>query len=189
MSKRFLLLLFFAIATSSANAAVLTISSGKLTGATGVLVNGNLYDVTFADQTTNPPTGSCVDVFAGCDPSLFAFSTLAGAQAAGQALLDQVLIGIYDTDPELTFGCVSTANCLTRIPFAAGSGNVSQVVVVNLADAGTDSFFNESLLIDNPTTFTNVNFAVFTAVPEPATLALMALALPGLCFARKRRAA
>ncbi len=39
-------------------AATLTVTDGKLAGATGVAVSGSLYDVSFID-------GSCADLFSG----------------------------------------------------------------------------------------------------------------------------
>jgi len=73
--------------------------AGILTGANGVDVGGALYDVTFSH-------GSCVDLYSGCDQlSDFTFTDGFDAVAASQALLDQVLVGVYDSDPSRTRGC------------------------------------------------------------------------------------
>ena len=73
------------LATASATP-VLNVVGGQLTGAQNVDVGGTPFDVTFVD-------GTCVALFNGCDQNTdFAFNTPAAAQAAGQALLDQVLL-------------------------------------------------------------------------------------------------
>ena len=100
-----LAVLAVALTASSAHHAILIVNgSGILTGATGVNVNGTLYDVTFVD-------GSCVSLFDGCDSvSDFDFSSADDAGDASQALLNQVFLdgpdGNFDSAPqELTFGC------------------------------------------------------------------------------------
>jgi len=95
---------FIAFSATPAAAAVLLVNgSGQLTGATGVDVGGTLYDVTFVD-------GTCAALFDGCNEiSDFDFSDQATAEAAGQALFDQVFIdglpGNFDSNSGLTFGC------------------------------------------------------------------------------------
>src|SRR5690242_10755868 len=75
--------------------------TGKLMGATGVEVNGSLYDVQFAD-------GKCNDLFETCSqPTNFVFSSMAAADLASAALLNQVLLGDLDLNPTLTVGCSS----------------------------------------------------------------------------------
>lgn len=88
--------------------ATLVVNAGELVGATGVLVNGAWYDVSFED-------GSCVSLYNGCDDaSDFLFSGNSESQLASQALLDQVFIGIYDDDPWLTAGCEDDKGCIVR---------------------------------------------------------------------------
>jgi hypothetical protein len=95
-------------------------ASGQLTGATGVVVGNNLYQVTFAD-------GTCRDLYSGCDDAGdFTFQTSAEVMLASQALLDQVFLdsplGAFDTDFTLTRGCVdrgfSTLACQVLTPFS-----------------------------------------------------------------------
>ena len=98
-----------------AQAVVLDVdSTGHLMGATNVDVNGASYDVQFLD-------GSCISRFLNCNPDLFAFNNEADATAASQALLDSVFIdstlGLFDTDPELTSGCLSTEVCAVLTPY------------------------------------------------------------------------
>jgi hypothetical protein len=85
---------------SSANAVILNVdASGLLTGASGVLVSGSVYDVTFDD-------GTCEALFSGCDSvDDFEFTSEAAATAAANALLDQVFVGDFDTDAAKTRGC------------------------------------------------------------------------------------
>ena len=82
--------------STNVNAATLSVDgAGILTGATDVDVGGSLYDVYFMD-------GSCNSLFNGCTE--FTFTDYASAGLAAQALLDQVFIGVYDTDPNKTNG-------------------------------------------------------------------------------------
>ncbi|MBL3591493.1 MAG: hypothetical protein JMN24_17165 [gamma proteobacterium endosymbiont of Lamellibrachia anaximandri] len=80
------LMLGLVLFTAPSQAAVTQVDgSGVITGATGVLVSGSLYDVEFV-------TGTCLTVFINCTESNhdFTFSTASDAAAASQALFDQV---------------------------------------------------------------------------------------------------
>ncbi|RDH80890.1 MAG: hypothetical protein DIZ78_17665 [endosymbiont of Escarpia spicata] len=80
------LMLGLVLFTAPSHAAVTQVNgSGEVTGATGVLVSGNLYDVEFF-------IGTCLDVFTNCVEGNhdFAFSTASDAAAAAQAIFDQV---------------------------------------------------------------------------------------------------
>src|SRR4051794_9278684 len=105
-------------APADAAATLIVNGSGQLTGATGVTVGGATYDVSFGD-------GTCAALFGGCAASTdFAFNTLADAQAAALALLNQVLIdgadGQFDTDYAKTLGCATNdlPGCDAVIPYA-----------------------------------------------------------------------
>lgn len=110
-----------AIGLSSAPSFAATLivdGSGQLRGAAGVDVGGTLYDVTFRE-------GTCTALFDGCDdPSDFTFTTLTDAQAASQALLNQVFIdgpaGNF-VSPSLTFGIspLSARMCTRRLDLHA----------------------------------------------------------------------
>ena len=109
----FLFLVF--LCPVAANAATLVVDNGKLVGAQGVSVNGQLLDVSFID-------GSCVDVFSGGDNvnNDFFFSTKAGAAAASLALMDQVFLDTgggeqFDSSPQLTAGCSSSIRYLLHV--------------------------------------------------------------------------
>ncbi len=92
----------FMALTSPAQAVTLNVVGGQLLGASGVNVNGSLFDVEFLD-------GSCVSLFNGCDAVTdFTFQTEIDARLAAQAILDTVLLdgplGQFDTFPGLVAG-------------------------------------------------------------------------------------
>ncbi len=100
---------------SSAHAADLIVDNGSLLGASGVDVDGTLYNVTFVDA-------SCVELFDGCDePGDFVFMDEAAATMASEALLAQVLIdgplGQFDSQPVLSAGCEQVASCGILTPY------------------------------------------------------------------------
>ena len=167
---------------ASANAASLIVSGGILQGATGVNVDGTLYDVAFRD-------GTCTALFSGCDEgSDFAFSTYDSAGLAGQALLDQVLIdgpqGMFDSNQTLTAGCnLSPTVCFSFIPYGLDGDVLTRYALNGRYEfqdrvSGVFRFSNAQ-----DTSWASIyNFAVFSnarplvaAVPEPDTWAMMLL--------------
>ncbi|HIG00776.1 MAG TPA: hypothetical protein EYQ66_05655 [Myxococcales bacterium] len=109
--RKLVLVVGLVLMASGVQAATLNVIGGQLHGASGVIVDGNAYDVEFLE-------GSCISLFDGCDDvSDFTFQTQAAAILASQALLDQALLdggaGLFDSQPGLTFGCVpsDTPNC------------------------------------------------------------------------------
>jgi hypothetical protein len=178
---------------SSVQAAVLQLdSSGLLTGATGVTVNGNLYDVSFVD-------GTCAGLFGGCDQaSDFVFQSRADASAASQALLDSVFVdtgsGSFDSVPSLTLGCGFIHSCDAITPFAiddyslsffyAGAQNNAANWLADVTTAGYQLLGYDSSG-SNATVFAVWNIA--SPVPEPETYAMLLAGLGFIGFMTLRR--
>ena len=179
---------------ANASAATLIVdSNGILTGATGVDVGGTLYDVQFVDST-------CAVAFGVCEVSSFPFTTQADAVAAAQALLDQVFLdgplGQFDSQAGLTFGCALAAgSCLSLVPYYAFGGGVQAAgasnhsVGVPLADSvsGTWSFGASGDMSANNVAVIARFTAISSAVPEPATWAMMLFGFGAIGFSMRRR--
>ena len=163
-------------------------ADGQLTGATGVDVDGSLYDVEFVD-------GTCTTVFTICEQDSFAFKTNVSADLAGEALLQHVFLdvamGAFDSDPSLTNGCErNDIGCEIFTPFNAII-DIPSGIAVNFPDIGSDrtggSSPNRGLDLgeDDHAVWARWSVAV-TEVPEPSTLALLGAGLLGLFMRRKR---
>jgi len=115
---------------SPAHAATLDVQGGQLVGAFGVNVSGTLYDVQFLD-------GTCVAIFSGCDNAAadFDFGSVANADAAAQALLDQVFLdapsGNFDSEPNLTAGITNSTYGYAFIPVSTDGVSVGFSYVRN----------------------------------------------------------
>jgi hypothetical protein len=180
--------------SSVGSAAVLQVASnGILTGATGVNVDGALYDVSFVD-------GTCVEIFAGCDSNNdFLFNTFVSSTLASLALSQQVFLdgslGNFDSLPGLTKGCLSESICYAWTPFGVGfNGVLSSKYFANVTDEfndsiGTAASDNTENLAPLPNRADRAVWAKWTpaVVPEPASVALIAAGLLGLWFAQRDR--
>jgi hypothetical protein len=198
--KRLLIrsLLLWGALCGGVQAVTLHVADGKLTGASGVEVNGQLYDVEFLD-------GSCIELFDGCDSvDDFAFNDPAGAHLAAEALLNQVFVddaspdlGDFDSEPQFTRGCEDAAGCAVLTPWDV---TVQQVITFasgnrTFTDTGVDADF--VFLVDRLRTSGTIDeqrivYAVWevTQVPEPGTaLLLPGAALAWLAGSRRRRRA
>lgn len=189
-----LLVLLLMMAGRAQAAAVLTTQViggiNTLTGATGVVVSGISYDVTFQD-------GTCIQVFSGCDsPADFLFNTASSAQAASLQLVAQVFIngpvGQFDT-PGLTAGCSDNQTCYTFTPYSLAADTVTTAVATNyVSDAGEAGFIGNLLSTGTDTaTVSAWNWAVWSpsaqAVPEPNSLVLAGTAAFALAWLQRRR--
>ena len=181
--------LFSFIFIPSSQAALLQIdSSGLLTGATGVIIDGESYDITFQD-------GSCIDLYSGCNESSdFTFTTRASATQAAQAIIDQVFIGIYDDDPNLTFGCSKQKNgfCLANVPYLAESPYIHVVSAWNRILGGSpDITHYRPMSPSDDVSRLNWNYVLFSpsspaTVPEGSPVILICIGLMTLFLNRRR---
>jgi len=183
--------------------AVLDVQNGILMGATGIDVNGVLYDVTFED-------GICAELYDNCDEnSDFPFANPLDSDdgtlglAANAALLDQVFIdsslGSFDSRPELTNGCAGTDGCQVNTPLflSQGGAGLGILWIFNRAGSNVDIATGSGAgpaAFDTRIGFPDIsNYAVWSkasVVPVPAAAWLFATALIGLVgFSKRRKAA
>jgi hypothetical protein len=119
-------------------------ANGILTGASGVMVNGVSYNVTFED-------GSCPSLFSGCtDTSNLNFQTEPDAINAINALASQVLVdtpfGKFGTQPGLIRGCTDPTLCQILIPFSVfPTGNFFGIFGVFWQIAAAGSGYTQGL--------------------------------------------
>lgn len=156
-------------------------SNGVLLGASGVIVNGQSYDVQFTN-------GSCNSLFSNCDPTQFTFHDSAPTIAAAQALLDQVFIDLsstmnFDSNPALTNGCSLPNACQALTPFANLGSSFQAADSFNASPTFSSDHTDEKFVLSSYDTINHdlgpqdFTFAIWTTstVPEPATLMLLGL--------------
>lgn len=168
-------------------APVLNIDSttGKLLGASGVLVGSQLLDVSFED-------GSCDSLFNGCTSFLVPD---AGSRAASFALLEQLFQGRFGDDPALVNGCSSTSACsIVTVNSVLGTTGFGHAAVVRPLGVGVDRV--DPIGPDPATDLTLRDFQVYArwsaaqvsnGVPEPGTGLLICPAFLALLACRRIR--
>jgi len=177
--------LFLCSGAFSASATVeLQVASGELIGARNVQVGSDLYDVVFVE-------GTCAGVFASCatmSTDSFLFTTATEAEAAAQALLEDVLTdgpaGLFDSDPTKTFGCEYPDGCTLLTPFDYYSSSATDHYVQTGAaynyppstgDLAMHAIhFLSSNTLDEPSNVWAVWSPHVAPVPEPSTLLISA---------------
>ena len=182
MKIKVLFFLVTSVFALSTNSATLVTNGGQLLGAADVDVGGTLYDVSFLD-------GSCDSLYGGC--SSFTFNTQADAALASQALLDQVFIGAFDSNPSLTNGINSPLEGEVRTPWVTNLGVVTLMLARNGDDSDfLDFVFDDAVAVSEDTG--NSAIAVYAVwapspVPLPAAAWLFGSALLGLAAVKRKK--
>ena len=173
---------------------------GQLTGATGVDVDGTLWDVVFSDGAWDFSSGTGLPA-----------STKEEADLFGQALLDQVfldsVLGLFDSDPETTNGCFNTLACQIWTPYAIDSsrGETSFSITFNQSSESIQEDFVRDVrgVLGLTGDFSDVTQRVLgvwslsptdpptdpptTSVPEPGTLGLFGIGLLVMGMSRLKK--
>ena len=172
-----------------ANAATLNVVGGQLVGASGVDVGGTLFNVEFLD-------GTCLALFSGCDSaSDFTFNTASSAEAASQALIDQVFLntflGAFDSDPEFTSGCSDPNECVALTPYQLSSEFPGSVDAASVTNSDSFSSYPDSVQLWTAlgatvdlTLGTQFTFARWSIVPEPTAALLLGFGIAVLSIRR-----
>lgn len=130
MIKKSIALIGLLISIGTHSATLKVDQDGTLIGASGVDVNGTLYNVSFQD-------GSCFILFNGCDDNTD--FTFGGNKELGviasQALIDQVLLdsdeGDFDSVSRLTNGCDNLWVCYISTVVVTYGGSTLAYDAVN----------------------------------------------------------
>jgi hypothetical protein len=153
-------------------------ASGHWQGAHDVTVNGNDYNLAFA-------AGTCAAVFVICDQNHFAFTTSVSALAAEFQIDQMAFTGGFENNPQLIAnGDVSPGNPTIAIatPYAVDASGSVATWVTFFHETGAPDLQNDPF---SATTNLSV-WAVWTPVPEPSPIALLALGSVAVEIARRK---
>lgn len=194
---KILMVVFALLVPLSTHGALLRVdSSGQLTGATDISVDGALWDVEFSDGAWDFSSGAGLPATTKAEADLFS-----------QALLDQVLLdtalGTFDSDPETANGCENLNACIFWTPYFVDGVNTYFSLAFNQRSGGVNPDMVRDIpgilgLTGNFATDTTWTLGVWTRsssnpppvnVPEPGTLGLLAAGLFGMVFMRRKQAA
>lgn len=184
-------LLYLGLWCPSGFATTLIVENGQLMGADDVLVGASYYDVYFDDRSAD-------QIFTISSSGINStFKTVAEAVLASQALLDQVFIDEYDSDPTLTYGISSGVSYATiHTVFESHRAFVKTQTIRNYPIGGTDFVVGSNYWEPASNSFTvwsSYVYAVWTPtsglspVPEPATMILFGFGLLGLAGVSRRK--
>ncbi|WP_371765499.1 PEP-CTERM sorting domain-containing protein [Massilia sp.] len=172
----------------AASMPILQVKNDILIGAKNVVVNEQNYDVTFTG-------GSCTEAFGTCGLSSFYFRDFETAQAASQALVDQVFVngsaGMFDKDSSLTNGCQTYASyCNVLTPVAMDGSVVIGATAMNYS-GGARSEIVQKFYRYADDAWPNLSYArwmpALAEVPEPNSVALIGIAFATMSLFRRRR--
>lgn len=157
-------------------------SNGDITGVSGLMVDGAIWNATFNDGS-----------FDSINPTTPLLQPLAFAQAASSALYSffDTSVPLADYDPDQIVGCTSTLRCLLLTAFDLSATTVTgRSAILHPNDPPTDnSTFNSYL--NSTLDYADYSYVSWerAAVPGPPISLLMASGLIILRVTRRKRTA